>query len=347
MEIGLLNTVEELKFFPIDGKVYIYSDTDLEDATIINSISIFRLIDETGLFNFGDKYNQSIGYVREEFSTIPFNIQKEVFKNGFKITLEPLKPLHPNSNYALFIDKSLSSSLSKVEKEISKSNSTLKVEVINLNLVVSKNITITIDSDPQLEEKLNLITCVLNNGIEDKRFTVNVRSSRNYFEFEGVKYILEDKPYIRGERFRVSLSDSKSSMDKNLVSLIKTSLNADTTQIDSDVSSSRINYNDVLDYYKSKEELIVEEEEISPDTYIQEDGIKYRYIGFNKILCMLPKSIKTSDLDLDNIEIEDVSEAFDMYTLEQYGYFDPTLKYKISTKIKNEKEFFIIVEYEV
>jgi hypothetical protein len=223
----------------------------------------------------------------------------------------------------------------------------LIVEVINLTLIISKNITVTIDSDPQIEDKLNLVTCVLNNGTTDKRFTVNVRSSRNYFEFEGVKYNLEDKPYIRGERFRVSLSDSKSSMDKNLVSLIKTSLNADTTQIDSDVSSSRISYNDVLEYYKGKEDLVVEEEEISPDTYIQEDGIKYRYIGFNKILCILPKNIKTSDLDLDNIEIEDISEAFDMYTLEQYGYYDPKLKYKISTKIKNEKEFFIIVDYDI
>ena len=343
MNIGILNTNEEFKSFPSNGKIILFSDTALNSVQLANSISIFRLIDESGLFNFGDKYNQSIGYVREEFSTIKYETLQEVYKGGYKLTLVPSEPLHPNSNYALFIDKSLSSEPVKIEKTVSKSSSMIRTEVLNSGLIKSKELKIVITSDPLIDEKTNLTSLSLTTSLEVKNYTINSKSKRNYFEFEGVKYLLEDKPYLKGETFSVVLADSTSSLDKNLVALVKTALSADTVQLDPNTSSGRVDYNSVLEYYKSKEENETTEEELKDSTYyVQEDGISYKYMGYNKVLIVLPSNLKTDDLDLDSVTFE-TSEAFDLYTLEQYGYYDPTKEYKLDLKIRDSRTLLLTV----
>lgn len=341
MKLEMLNTVEELKFFPVNGKLSFITDTDINLIQLEKTVSIFRLIDESGLFNFGDKYNQSIGYVREEFSTVKYETLIEGYKEGYKLTLVPSTPLHPNSNYALFIDKSLSSEPVKIEKTVSKSSSAISTEVINSGLIRNKELKIVVTSDPLISETTNLTSVLLTTTTEIKNYTINSKGKRNYFEFEGVKYLLEDKPYLKGETFSISLSDSTSSLDKNLVVLVKTALSADTVQIDPNTSSSRVDYNSVLDYYKSKE-VTEEVEEEKPEQFITEEGFRFTYMGYNKILCTLPKELSTDQIDFESSSWE-VSEAFNMYTLEQYGYYDPTKKYEVEFSIKTEKDVLLTV----
>lgn len=159
MEILLKNTEEELKSLPINSSITLIADRKIEEETLRSSISIFRLIGEQGLFNFGDSYNQSIGYIREEFSTIEYSISsKEIIPNSkYEITLKPLQPLHPNSNYGLFVDKNLDTTSISINKINSKSNSNIKVLLTSVEKI-DKTIVIEVLSNPLITDKANMVT---------------------------------------------------------------------------------------------------------------------------------------------------------------------------------------------
>lgn len=342
MEIELLNTKEELSFFPLNGRIILSSSSEIDENSFKNSISIFRLIDESGLFNFGDKYNQSIGYVREEFSTVPYEIIEEQKGTSFQYTLVPTI-LQPNSNYALFIDKGIKPESVKIEKKQSKSTSSIKAELVSPSLVIDTNPILKITSNPIIDEKTNIVKFNLSTNSEITSYTLNLKSSKNFVTVQGVKYTFNDTVYLLGEEFHLSVNSQSGTTSKNLIRLIKTSLNSQTEQITE--GSNRVDYNSVLDYYKEKDNQKVQIEDLEPEIYTQKDGIHFKYLGFNKILIMFPETLPVDLVNLDDVLFE-VSEAFDMYTLEQYGYYDPSKTYKLKLTDRSEYELLLEVSYD-
>lgn len=340
MEILLKNTEEELRSLPINSSVTLISNKRLEEDAIKSSISIFRLIGEQGLFNFGDSYNQSIGYIREEFKTIDYNITISEVNGKYETVLKPLVPLHPNSNYGLFIDKSLNTRSILTSKINSKSSSSIKVEQTT-NSSILKTIIIEVLSDPLITDKANMLSVKYTDDNYISNYTLNLKSTSNFIVYDGIKTIFQNIPYLKGETFITNIEIDEA-LSSNFIKLIKTTMSGSVIQTEED--SKGISENDILEYYKNKDKEVQEISiEISPEWYVTA-SFHYKYLGYNKILLKITdENLVVDDLDLDTFNMS-VSEAFDIYTLEQYGYYDPTKEYRLSTQLRNDKEFVLIVE---
>ena len=109
MKITILNTIGELKSFPLTQTIKVSFEKAVEDSQLIDCISLIRLPSETGLFNISETYNQSIGYIREKFDIeeVKFTYQVEP-DNSFTVFIKPVRPLSPGFEYLLFVDKKLS-----------------------------------------------------------------------------------------------------------------------------------------------------------------------------------------------------------------------------------------------
>ena len=109
MKITILNTIGELKSFPLTQTIKVSFEKAVEDSQLIDCITLIRLPSETGLFNISETYNQSIGYIREKFDIeeVKFTYQVEP-DNSFTVFIKPVRPLSPGFEYLLFVDKKLS-----------------------------------------------------------------------------------------------------------------------------------------------------------------------------------------------------------------------------------------------
>lgn len=337
MKIELINTKEELNVFPIDGSLKLSSNEQIEKESFLDSVSLFRLIDDQGLFNFGDKYNQSIGYVREEFTTVDYKFTEEVKDGKYVYSLKPTL-LHPNSNYALFIDKNIGTSAVVIEKINSKSNSTItiKTETVLKDLLNSE---IEVIANPVISATSNIIKLQYSSTLSTKVVLLDLKKQTE-LKIDGLVYKFKDYPYLLGEKFIFTFKYNEP-LSSNLIQLIKTSIHSDTTQIDKDDASSTISTDSILEYYKSKDKVEQEDEDLEPETY-EEELYFYKYIGYNKIRCRLKAGLTVDDIDFDSLEFE-TNECFDLYTLEQYGYYNPDKNYTVAHKILNKEEFLLII----
>ena len=100
MKITILNTIGELKSFPLTQTIKVSFEKAVEDSQLIDCISLIRLPSETGLFNISETYNQSIGYIREKFDIeeVKFTYQVEP-DNSFTVFIKPVRPLSPGFEY--------------------------------------------------------------------------------------------------------------------------------------------------------------------------------------------------------------------------------------------------------
>lgn len=340
LSASILNTLEELQSFPVNQSIFLQFSQDVEDTQIKNYISIFRMIDESGLFNFGDKYNQSIGYVREKFDLVDYTFTKSIQTDGTcNVELKPQVPLHPNSGYGILIDKGISKDYLTITKTVSKSKSNITIELDTVTSIVDP-FTITINSTPYVTPTDNLISISIKNNTTTTvtSYNLNLKSSKDYVLYQGIKIQFQDTIYVEGEVFDVLLA-GQLNLEESLYSLIKTSITTEISKIDYADNSNRLNYNDVLAYVQSQ--TVVPPTVIPENTYIQND-VLFKYISSNKILVTLPTGILCADLDMANIT-HSVEEAYENYTMDLYGYYDPTLTYTITTTIKTPNVFVITV----
>lgn len=325
----VLNTKQELQSFPLNQAIKIKFSEQVEDSQLMNCIALIRNISETGLFNISEKYNQSIGYIREKFDVEDIRITVEN-NNGFVVTITPVKPLSPGFDYTLYIDKGLSSEFISVSKPTSMSSSTIEAV---LTITDEADLSIEIISDPKLTATTNIIKAVLTDNTNQKSETIilDLKTTKTYSVNSNIKITFTSLIYVKGEVFNV-LSIPSKTLEDNLFVQIRTSLTANVKPIETEESFTSISNEDILEYYKTK-----------PSQNGKTVSTTITYTGLNKFVINLPEDIKAEDLDLDAITFE-TSEAFGLYTLEMYKLYDPLKTYTVTPSIKDSQTILITVE---
>lgn len=325
----VLNTKQELQSFPLNQAIKIKFSEQVEDSQLMNCIALIRNISETGLFNISEKYNQSIGYIREKFDVEDVRITVEN-NNGFIVTITPVKPLSPGFDYTLYIDKGLSSEFISVSKPTTMSSSTIEAA---LTVTDEADLSIEIISDPKLTATTNIIKAVLTDNIKQKSetITLDLKITKTYSVNGNIKITFTSMIYVKGEVFSV-LSIPSKTLEDNLFVQIRTALTANVKPIETEESFTSISNEDILAYYQNK---------TSQTGKAVSSNITYT--GLNKFVINLPEGLKAEDLDLDAITFE-TSEAFGLYTLEMYKLYDPLKTYTVTPSIKDSQTILITVE---
>ncbi len=325
----VLNTKQELQSFPLNQAIKIKFSEQVEDSQLMNCIALIRNISETGLFNISEKYNQSIGYIREKFDVEDVRITVEN-NNGFIVTITPVKPLSPGFDYTLYIDKGLSSEFISVSKPTTMSSSTIEAA---LTVTDEADLSIEIISDPKLTATTNIIKAVLTDNIKQKSetITLDLKTTKTYSVNGNIKITFTSMIYVKGEVFSV-LSIPSKTLEDNLFVQIRTALTANVKPIETEESFTSISNEDILAYYQNK---------TSQTGKAVSSNITYT--GLNKFVINLPEGLKAEDLDLDAITFE-TSEAFGLYTLEMYKLYDPLKTYTVTPSIKDSQTILITVE---
>lgn len=328
----VLNTKQELQSFPLNQAIKIKFSEQVEDSQLMNCIALIRNISETGLFNISEKYNQSIGYIREKFDVEDVRITVEN-DNGFIVTITPVKPLSPGFDYTLFIDKGLSSEFISVSKPTTMSNSTLEA---SLTITDEADLSIEIISDPKLTSTTNIIKAVLTDNIRQKSetITLDLKTTKTYSVNGNIKLTFTSMIYVKGEVFNV-LSIPSKTLEDNLFVQIRTSLTANVKPIETEESFTSVSNEDILNYYKNKTN--------TSNQIGKSVSSTITYTGLNKFVINLPEGLKAEDLDLDSLTFE-TSEAFGLYTLEMYKLYDPLKSYTVTPSIKDSQTILITVE---
>lgn len=313
----ILNTNQELQSFPLNQSIKVKFSEQIEDSQLYNCIALIRHISETGLFNISEKYNQSIGYIREKFDTEDIKISTSM-EDGFVVTITPSKPLSPGFAYTLFIDKNLSSEFLAVSKTVSKSSSIMETVVAT---AVDADILIEVVSDPKITSTTNIVSLSVTDNILHKStpYSIDLKKTTTLKITDNITVKFGSTIYIRGEVFNIITTLSKA-LEDNLFVQFQTSLTSNVKPIDTEQNFKSVSNADILAYYKN--------ESSDPTTGVSTEAVKIEYAGINKFVINLPSTILVSDLDLTSFTYN-VSEAFNIYTLEMYKLYDPLKEYDI------------------
>lgn len=326
MKVTVLNTIEELKSFPLNQVIKIKFERPVEDSQLKSCISLIRNVNQTGLFNISETYNQSLGYIREKFDVEDITLTTETNTDSFIVSVKPVKPLSPGFEYTLFIDKSLSSEYISIDKPTSKSKSTIQVDVSNNNNPL--DLTLEIISEPLITSTSNLIKILLKDGVKgtSKQITLDLKN-KNYTNYDNITITFSSVVYVLGEVFTV-LSIGYQPLTENLFTVLRASLTENIKPIDNDSEYKSVSNEDLLNFF-NKEEI--------------EYKNKKELVHNNKILITLDNNITTDELDFNNITFQ-TSEAFGMYTLSSLELYDETKQYEVIPTVVDKSSFYLTVK---
>lgn len=331
MNVTVLNTKEELKSFPLNQVIKIKFEKQVEDSQLKACISLIRNVNQTGLFNISETYNQSIGYIREKFDVENILITSESVDGAFIVSVKPVKPLSPGFEYTLFIDKSLSSEYISITKPVSKSKSTIKVDVSNQNPF---DISLEILSEPLITSTTNLIKILLKDDVKGTNKQINLDlKTKNFTKYEDITITFDSPIYALGEKFSI-LGVGYEPLSENLFTILRASLTEDVKPLQPDNTFGSITNEDLKNFFTNG------------GSVKKEIKNKKQLITNNKILITLGEGITTSDLDFVNISYK-TSEAFGMYTLSSLELYDENKEYEIEHEIVDESSFYLTVKEKV
>lgn len=330
IDVLVLNTKQELQSFPLNQSVKLKFSEQVEDSQLSTCIALIRNLSESGLFNISEKYNQSIGYIREKFDVEDVKITSSNSADGFSVIITPVKPLSPGFEYTLFIDKNLSSEFISVTKTVSKSSSSVEAIVTNTQ---EADISLEIISDPYVTSTSNITKILITDHINNTTNTVllDLKAKTTHTFNSNISFKFNSALYVKGEVFNVLSIPSKTLTD-NLFVQIKTALTANVKPLETVEGFESVSNETILDYYKNK---VTKKE-------VVETVPKITYVASNKFLIHLPDNITADDVDIENMSYE-VSEAFGLYTLESYGLYCPGKNYSVSFEIKDTKTLLVTI----
>lgn len=328
MQITALNSIEELKSFPINQSIKLKFEKAVEDSLLESRLSLIRLPSQTGLFNISETYNQSIGYIREKFDIEETTITSELVDGSFIVVVKPVKPLSPGFEYVLFIDKTLSEEYLSISKTVSKSNSNISVDLSNN--ISSAELDIEIISEPFISSTNNIIKVLVKDLIDgaSKQYTLDLKKSVKLTHGDIVINFMS-QVYVLGEKFNI-LSIGGTELPSNFYLKLKASITESIKPIESDSQFASISNKDLYDFFNKQDNNDIS----SLTTTIVNNG---------KIRIKLENSLTTDDIDFDNMSYS-TEEAFNMYTLSSLELYDPTKTYEVLHEIEDEKTFTIIVK---
>lgn len=311
----LLNTTEELKSFPSTQSILLYSDIEIDQSFLDLNIILFRLQDESNV-KLAEPYTYSLGYLKETFDKVSMDYKSEPYNNGFKITCTPKQPLNLDSKFCIYISNKLRSNPIQINKVNSQSPSSITVSLKDndtLNVTSDNNkYVLNILESSSFKFGKNLIKYSINNN-DPKQ--IDARSDSNTIILPNITIQLRDMPYIKGESFEITLSDSTSGVDSDYQYILRTVASKSIKPISALDRSNEISNQAILDFYKKKE----------ANTPVVPDYVLPKYIDTNIFAIKIPEGYR---IDLDGIK-KQLTIAFNNYLLKSMKLYDPTHKYKV------------------
>lgn len=316
--IKIKNKQVELDNFPIEQSINLVSDTPVDKSTLHNHIILSRAIPEKGLVNLAEPYSYTLGYIKENFSTV--DILFEV--DGLDIKVKPKEPLKLLSDYYLTIADEVYNPSIVVNKSVSKSKSTLSVDTL-LQLNTVKTLTI-------------LETSNMTGGTNTIKYSINDKSPRELDlkkkvtdSFEGIVYTFTNTVYVKDEKFIVTLDTNIKERLPSRIIKLKTVSSKSITPVEGVIPSSKIDTQAILNFYK-KVEPLTENRKALP-----------YYSAPNIFSITLPE-----DYTLDTTKPLKVTlkEAFNNYLLKQMDLYTPETKYTLYV-VQEDNTLYIEVIY--
>ena len=326
MRVTVLNTEEELKSFPLTQSIKLSIDSVIEDKNLDDVIFLIRNINKQGLFNYSERYNQSIGYIKEKFDPENIKVQvtsKEVDKT--LITITPLTPLTPGFEYTLIVNRLLSPPFITVDKPISKSKSNI---TISTPYREGFNLKLDIISDPLLTPTSNIVKVIVTNLDSDTKVQkiLDLKKDKTLKIDNLYTFTFNSEVYVKDEQFTFTSKGISKDSDDFFLQL-KASITESIKPIDT--NNTRVSLEDL---FKLKQESVVTNKEPS---------LSVEYLNQSVFKLQL-KDITVKELDLDKVKYS-IKEAFGMYTLSSFGLYDPTNKYTLSIEVLSDTEILFTV----
>lgn len=335
MILNIVNTQEELNAFPVSQKLILKADLKPEDAFLKKCLVLYRDNKEFGLLNLGTRYNNSIGYIKENFTTVDLDFQVvSLAAGGWEIHCKPVEPLHPSSYYTLYISKNLSTEFIVLEKTVSKGPSKLDFTLNKYSNTYDTDYTVKVLTTPLIKDGKSVVKFGIYNsgGTLLQTFLVDTKSADNTFEYDGLTFETSAAPYAKDEAFTL-VTDVQNRLADNLKVSIRTNLYESITTTESSNPSTKITNQDVIDYYSTIQSNL-------PDN-AQTFSYTVQHIDHNKFIVTL-KGVAADNLDLDGITFS-VGPAFNNYLLKTYGLYDESLTYTVNAEIIEDDKLLITV----
>ena len=323
MIIKILNQEAELSSFPIKQSLYLYSDELIESTILDSNIILFRLQTENDLINLAEPYSYTLGYIKETFDTVELSYAVENYDNGYRITCTPVKPLHLESKYCIFVSKDLSEHFIDINKDVSKSTSSIEVESTS-SLSTSYALNIEVLTTSSLINGKNLVKFLINST----EYLIDLRDSR-VIVFENYKITFQDTVYVVGEKFTVTITN-RTSLVNDFHYVIKTVNSESITPIELEGTSTAISNQDILSYYQ----------QLNNTTIPIQTRYYPNYLSPNTFSIQIPEGF---ELDLTSTIIWDVKVAYNNYILENLDLYNRDQKY-ILIIYKDDFEGLLIFE---
>ena len=244
LDIKILNDETELRSFPITQSLLLHSNVKLDLSSLNNYIILFRLIPEKGLVSLVAPYSYTVGYIKDKFSTLDLNFSQEQKDDHYEIKITPRKPLSLDSDYILYITKGLLANSTTVEKIVSKSNSSLKV---NTSIPQNRSAaSVVIKTTSKLTSNSNILLV----SIDGEEYTLDLKQN-NTIVNNNVTYTFEDVVYVSGESFLISFQDIAEQSIEDVLFKFSTAGSDTITPLLNQNPSNTISNQDILDFYKS------------------------------------------------------------------------------------------------
>lgn len=340
--IDIKNTLHSLDALPIEESVFVLFSEKPDSYLINDYVSLFRIDSESIWPSVGDPNHTQILYSKEKFGTVEYKYNILQDGNNFVLEIDPISPLYTNSRYVLFVEKNLTPEYYELTKSINLSNSSISVGTEkNSNSLVddsSYSLVITQSSNLSLGNHNIVFDIYQNNILLSSSITLNIKSNNKYYlNTDTFLEFNTNYPFIANERFDIQLNAS-SRLSTNKIQHIETSIDASIIKTTDD--STRVQYEDILEFYKDN--VFIQNQEPSESTKLK---VNIKYVKLNKAIITFPVDISSYQISPLSF-VCSFSEAFNNYLLGNINAYTEDKKYIVEYSRVSTNSMSILLKYD-
>lgn len=329
--IDIKNNMHQLNALPIEESVFVLFSSKPDANQIKKYVHLFRIDSESTWPSVGDPNYTQILYSKEKFGLVDYNFTITEDSGAFILEIDPHSPLYTNSKYVLFIEKGLTPEYANFSKVVTRGNSSAYIETVKSNnaLLDTSKYEIVITGSSLLGTGTHTITFnVLKDDVQIYTAVERDILADNKYQLNQDTYVVFNTkyPFIAPERFVAQLS-ATTRLGVNRIQEIQTHVDAEVIKTE-DQKSSRIQYEDILAFYKDN--VFVQNEE--PQQTNGAISSTVEYTNTNKFIVRFDKPLQDMLIAPELFDI-DFGEAFGNYMLPKFGKYDGSNKYIVIYKV--------------
>ena len=340
--IDIKNNMHQLNALPIEESVFVLFSSKPDANQIKKYVHLFRIDSESTWPSVGDPNYTQILYSKEKFGSVDYDFTVMQDGDKFLLEIDPKEALYTNSKYVLFIEKGLTPEYYNYSKVVTRGNSSAYIDTIkdSLAMVETAKYEIVITQSSTLGLGTHTIRFnVLKNDVQIfTNIELDILKDNRYFLNDRTLIVFETKyPFIAPERFITEIVPAIR-LERNRIQEITTHVDAEVIKTEDNISS-RIQYEDILEFYKDN--VFVQQPE--PTVSTGAIGTKAKYTNVHKFIVHFDQSLADLTITPDSFDI-DFSEAFGNYMLPKFGKYDADNKYIVTYRMLNNTsiEFAIV-----